>query len=306
MTTRKMPKMPIDDQLSTRWGLAALKSVGVSIVGVIGANLRAFDLINMETYRAHVMTIGDGSGSFGLPVSVSLLNSDYSYFNTSRPANFSDFDGSYAEVGTVDIGIYSWSEVKIFDGMKILGRVKSSGFGLATPEVGSSMGLATVHYGDGRPKETPSYETRINIPVIESPNGEYKVKQNADSIAIRLKGDVLFDFDRDLLHYQATDTLSKVIKFINSTSGYTRIVIEGHTDSRERVPGHNLNLSRRRALAVKNYFEKHSEYFDRKYIFSTAGFGATKPVAPNKKPDGSDDPIGREKNRRVEIFLLKK
>jgi len=36
--------------------------------------------------------------------------------------------------------------------------------------------------------------------------------------------------------------------------------------------------------------------------FAIQGFGAQKPVAPNKKPDGSDDPQGRQKNRRVEII----
>ena len=39
--------------------------------------------------------------------------------------------------------------------------------------------------------------------------------------------------------------------------------------------------------------------------FSTQGFGAKKPVAPNTKPDGSDDPEGRQKNRRVEIVVKK-
>ena len=37
--------------------------------------------------------------------------------------------------------------------------------------------------------------------------------------------------------------------------------------------------------------------------FSTEGFGAKKPIAPNQKPDGSDDPEGRQKNRRVEITI---
>jgi len=27
------------------------------------------------------------------------------------------------------------------------------------------------------------------------------------------------------------------------------------------------------------------------------------PVVPNAKPDGSDDPAGRQKNRRVEVVL---
>src|SRR5579863_10268643 len=36
--------------------------------------------------------------------------------------------------------------------------------------------------------------------------------------------------------------------------------------------------------------------------FTTQGFGATRFVAANAKPDGSDDPAGRQKNRRVEII----
>jgi outer membrane protein OmpA-like peptidoglycan-associated protein len=38
---------------------------------------------------------------------------------------------------------------------------------------------------------------------------------------------------------------------------------------------------------------------------TTQGFGAKRPVAPNAKPDGSDDPDGRRKNRRVEIVIQK-
>jgi outer membrane protein OmpA-like peptidoglycan-associated protein len=40
--------------------------------------------------------------------------------------------------------------------------------------------------------------------------------------------------------------------------------------------------------------------------FSTKGYGADNPVASNTKPDGSDDPEGRQKNRRVEIVMRKK
>jgi len=39
--------------------------------------------------------------------------------------------------------------------------------------------------------------------------------------------------------------------------------------------------------------------------FATQGFGARNPVAPNRKPDGSDDPEGRQKNIRVEIIFRK-
>jgi photosystem I P700 chlorophyll a apoprotein A2 len=35
----------------------------------------------------------------------------------------------------------------------------------------------------------------------------------------------------------------------------------------------------------------------------TTGLGETRPKAPNQKPDGSDDPAGRQQNRRVEIVI---
>ncbi|MBA3478489.1 MAG: hypothetical protein H0T52_08850 [Lautropia sp.] len=38
---------------------------------------------------------------------------------------------------------------------------------------------------------------------------------------------------------------------------------------------------------------------------TTSGFGKAKPVAPNTRSDGSDDPEGRQKNRRVEIVMRK-
>jgi outer membrane protein OmpA-like peptidoglycan-associated protein len=39
---------------------------------------------------------------------------------------------------------------------------------------------------------------------------------------------------------------------------------------------------------------------------SERGYGETKPVAPNTKPDGSDDPAGRRKNRRVVVGVVRR
>jgi len=35
------------------------------------------------------------------------------------------------------------------------------------------------------------------------------------------------------------------------------------------------------------------------------GFGENRPIAPNRMPDGKDDPDGRAKNRRVDIVVEK-
>ena len=34
------------------------------------------------------------------------------------------------------------------------------------------------------------------------------------------------------------------------------------------------------------------------------GYGAERPVAPNSHPDGTDNPEGREKNRRTEFRVI--
>ena len=37
----------------------------------------------------------------------------------------------------------------------------------------------------------------------------------------------------------------------------------------------------------------------------TKGFGKTKPIAPNKLPNGKDNPEGRAKNRRIEFKMVR-
>src|SRR5258706_13583846 len=118
-------------------------------------------------------------------------------------------------------------------------------------------------------------------------------------IHIDLAADVLFDFDKYTLRPAANETLTKVSQV---ASGYpdAPLLIEGHTDGKG-THAYNMTLSDNRAAAVKKWLvEKGSIKASR---VTTRGWGETKPVAPNKKPDGSDDPHGRQKNRRVELTL---
>jgi len=65
-----------------------------------------------------------------------------------------------------------------------------------------------------------------------------------------------------------------------------------------------MTLSDNRAKAVKRWLVENGGV--KASRITTKGWGETKPVAPNKKPDGSDDPDGRQKNRRVELTLTTK
>ena len=73
--------------------------------------------------------------------------------------------------------------------------------------------------------------------------------------------------------------------------------------TRRAPTSYNQRLSERRAASVKNWLIAKDGLTS--IHFETEGFGARNPVAPNTKPDGSDNPDGRQKNRRVEIIVEK-
>jgi outer membrane protein OmpA-like peptidoglycan-associated protein len=118
-------------------------------------------------------------------------------------------------------------------------------------------------------------------------------------VDIDLPGDVLFDFDKSTLRPEAIPVLQKVVVVIQGYPTYV-VTISGHTDSKGGR-AYNQALSERRALSVKAWLVANGVA----NAATTQGFGGDQPVAPNTHPDGSDDPVGRQKNRRVEIKLLK-
>jgi outer membrane protein OmpA-like peptidoglycan-associated protein len=118
-------------------------------------------------------------------------------------------------------------------------------------------------------------------------------------IKIRLSSDVLFDFDRAEVKSEAEGILRRVAWLIQ-LQGATAVGIDGYTDS-EGNDRHNVELSLRRAQAVKQWLATHGGIATG--LMKTSGHGAADPVAPNKNADGSDNPIGREANRRVLVVI---
>ena len=126
-------------------------------------------------------------------------------------------------------------------------------------------------------------------------------KVTEQEIRIELAADVLFYFDKLTLRPDATASLTKVGEVLKSY-GAGPIRIEGHTDGKG-ADDYNKALSERRAQSVKDWLVKNAAV-DAKRI-ATRGLGKTQPKVANTKPDGSDDPDGRQKNRRVEIIVKK-
>ena len=119
------------------------------------------------------------------------------------------------------------------------------------------------------------------------------------AIVIDLSSDVLFDFDKSDIKPAAAATLDKVAVIIK-TKSTGKILIEGHTDAKGSE-AYNQKLSKRRSAAVKRWLVDHHRL--NPDLFATKGWGETRPVAPNTHKDGSDNPEGRARNRRVVITL---
>ncbi|MBB5081232.1 OmpA family protein [Nonomuraea endophytica] len=113
--------------------------------------------------------------------------------------------------------------------------------------------------------------------------------------AFTLPSDVLFEFGSAKLSPAARSAITGLGERVGASSG--TVTVDGHTDG---VGGDadNQTLSERRAQAVRQALGPSlGDSFD----YRAKGHGESDPVAPNAKPDGSDDPRGRAKNRRVEV-----
>jgi len=131
---------------------------------------------------------------------------------------------------------------------------------------------------------------------------DLQIKETTTEIKIDLAADVLFDFDKSTLRPSARTALKQVASIIRDNAKGHIVKIVGYTDSKGSDP-YNQRLSDRRAASVKSWLIAKEGLSN--VNFESEGFGARNPVAPNTNPDGSDNPDGRQKNRRVEIIIAK-
>ena len=119
------------------------------------------------------------------------------------------------------------------------------------------------------------------------------IQREQDVLAITFKADVVFDVDSAVIKTGAYDEIDRVSQVL-SKYPQTKIRIEGHTDS-AGSEDHNLELSEKRAQAVKNALIVRNIDPAR---LQTVGFGEAKPVS------GNDTETGRQMNRRVRVVII--
>jgi outer membrane protein OmpA-like peptidoglycan-associated protein len=110
---------------------------------------------------------------------------------------------------------------------------------------------------------------------------------------------IYYEFAKADLTITSQSVLDELKKLLDENP---TIVIElsAHTDN-NGTDERNMALSQRRAESCVNYLISKGVARER---LVPKGYGESKPVVSNSKPDGSDDPDGRAKNRRTEFKIL--
>jgi outer membrane protein OmpA-like peptidoglycan-associated protein len=128
---------------------------------------------------------------------------------------------------------------------------------------------------------------------------DFRVTVTDMGTTVELATDTLFEFDKAELGATAIPNLQRVADMIRS-GGTGTVTTTGHTDSKGD-DAYNQALSQRRAQAVATWLRQQQGTAGR--TFSVIGKGETVPVTSNTNPDGSDNPEGRARNRRVQVDI---
>ena len=244
------------------------------------------------TYRDSKTTIavnGDGSGTYRDDVITVAINGDGSgTYNNSRTgesiANNGDGSGTYrnGEITIVNNGDGSGNYTNSRTGL----YVGNDGRGEAQVNI-NNEGLRTV-----KADPLPPVKPLGNFPTLDA----IRPIESCGTV-ITLEDGLLFDFGSFQVRADSAQTISELSALLKDAGAPTAHVY-GHTDS-VSDDAFNQTLSEQRAQAVVEALKANGVSTS----LDATGFGETRPVAPNENSDGSDNPAGRQLNRRVEVFV---
>ena len=244
------------------------------------------------TYRDSKTTIavnGDGSGTYRDDEITVAINGDGSgTYTNSRTgesiANNGDGSGTYRD-----------NEITIVNNGDGSGNYTNSRTGLYVGNDGRGEAQIKIDGGDLRTvKADPLIPVKPlgNFPTLDA----IRPIESCGTV-ITLEDGLLFDFGSFQVREDSAETISDLSALLKEAGAPTAHVY-GHTDS-VSDDAFNQTLSEQRAQAVVEALKANGVSTS----LDATGFGETRPVAPNENSDGSDNPAGRQLNRRVEIFI---
>lgn len=174
--------------------------------------------------------------------------------------------------------------------------------------LGAVGGYVVGHQIEGQDQALDEQEQRIaqqrqeiahNRALLEELKRRHLDARETDRGVVVNLPDVLFEFNKASLTPEAQTKVSHIAQALEKQAGNRRVSVEGHADA-IGSDSYNLTLSQRRAEVVGKELAYDGVRNDR---LTTHGYGEKYPVAPNTNQDGSDNPAGRAKNRRVEVVI---
>jgi len=151
----------------------------------------------------------------------------------------------------------------------------------------------------GVPYGVPGSDCVINPVSMTHRTTTQTVTEIHPGTIITIPATVLFDFDMDFVRPEGEVVLSDTVYAALVRAGVLAIDVIGHTDSRGSEE-YNDDLGFRRASAVAAVLVALG--FDKDGVTVYSG-GELDPIVPNTFESGADNPIGRQKNRRVELLV---
>ena len=244
------------------------------------------------TYRNGEVTItnnGDGSGTYRDSKTTIAVNGDGSgTYNNSRTgesiANNGDGSGTYRD-----------NEITIANNGDGSGNYTNSRTGLYVRNDGRGEAYIKIDDGELRTVKAdplPPVKPLGNFPTLDA----IRPIESCGTV-ITLEDGLLFDFGSFQVREDSAQTISELSTLLKDAGAPTAHVY-GHTDS-VSDDAFNQTLSEQRAQAVVEALRANGVSTS----LDATGFGETRPVAPNENSDGSDNPAGRQLNRRVEVFV---
>ncbi|MGM0650867.1 MAG: OmpA family protein [Bacteroidota bacterium] len=135
----------------------------------------------------------------------------------------------------------------------------------------------------------------LEIPKLQ-PNqsyGTFELTIKFDPPRLFTLDNVYFDTGKATIRKESNDQLNELKEYLELKPDI-RVEIAGHTDH-VGTEEDNMDLSQRRAEAVKNWLVRRGIDVDR---IEAKGYGETQPVADNETEEG------RQQNRRTEVRIL--
>ncbi|MBU2020346.1 MAG: OmpA family protein [Bacteroidetes bacterium] len=136
--------------------------------------------------------------------------------------------------------------------------------------------------------------------MVKDQNLKQKIQMTEKPLEPVIISDIKYDFDSPNLTPRSKSIIDTTLLLLFKKYPTLQFEISSHTDSKGSDE-YNLKLSQKRAESVVNYL-KSKGVPERQMI--PRGYGETRPIALNENSDGTDNPQGRDKNRRTEFKII--